>query len=84
MDHLRALLQHHCPGVAVRAIEIRGNLTDNLIGYYFKPTSHVTRIPNLNTLERMAAAIGCTRAELFEAFAADLGYVEARDGAQEE
>jgi len=80
MNHLRALIGECKPDQSIRKIEIDAGLSENLLGYYLKPASNVTRMPTVETLDRLAAALGTTRARVFTAFAADLGYPDLEVG----
>lgn len=74
MDRVRYLLTRYRPGMSIRQIEQAAGLSENLLGYYLKPGSHVVRIPTVATLEEIARALKCTPEQVFLAFALDLEY----------
>lgn len=74
MDNVRDVVRWYNPDKSIIEIETEGGLAENRLGYYLKPSSKVTRIPRVETINLLARAIGCSPATLFRAFAEDLGY----------
>jgi hypothetical protein len=72
MEHVRELVRKS--GKPIYKMAADTGLSENKIGYYLKPSSRVRHIPSVETLNEIAAAVGCTPRALFEAFAKDLGY----------
>lgn len=70
-EHLRALIHQRRPGQTVRQLTLAANLDLNRIAYYLKPSTKLEQIPKLDSLNDIARAIGCSVAEVTEAFAAD-------------
>jgi hypothetical protein len=72
MPALAALIARCKPGSSLRQIALEAGLAENRIGYYLKPGSKITRLPEKSTITAFAEALGCTEREVIEAFLADI------------
>jgi hypothetical protein len=72
MAQLAALIARCKPGQSLRQVSLAAGLPENRLGYYLKPGSKVTRLPEKATIAAFARALDCTERDVIEAFLADI------------